>query len=318
MTSAVLPTGDQWEIRYQAPNALHAACITQTGANLRSYTIDSRPLVHGFGAHEPCPAYRGATLLPWPNRVGDGRYEFGGQERQLALTEPGRLNATQGLVHWQDWHLVRREEHEVVVATTLRPQPGWDWILRCRITFSLGVDGLRVTPWVRNESETEAPFGYGAHPYLTCGEEHIDELEMRLPAASSLMVDETRLLPVRGSLADSVAPVVPDADLRDGPALADLVLDTAYTELAADDDGVWRAQLWHPGTGRTTTLWAPLADFGWAQVFTGDELPEPLNRRSGVAVEPMTCGPDALRTGAGLITLAPGQEWSATWGVTGS
>lgn len=108
--------------------------------------------------------------------------------------------------------------------------------------------------------------------------------------------------------------MVPDADLRDGPALADLVLDTAYTELAADNDGLWRAQLWHPQSGRSTTLWAPVADFGWAQVFTGDELPEPSNRRSGVAVEPMTCGPDALRTGEGLITLAPGQEWSATWG----
>ena len=49
-------------------------------------------------------------------------------------------------------------------------------------------------------------------------------------------------------------------------------------------------------------------------VFTGDPLLD-VARRSA-AVEPMTCAPNAFRSGDGLIVLEPGDTHVATWGIS--
>jgi len=59
------------------------------------------------------------------------------------------------------------------------------------------------------------------------------------------------------------------------------------------------------------TVWADEA-WPWVQVFTGD-LPDV--RRRGLAVEPMTCPPQALRTGEGLLRLEPGDAFRGEWGI---
>ena len=59
------------------------------------------------------------------------------------------------------------------------------------------------------------------------------------------------------------------------------------------------------------TVWAD-ASWPYAQVFTGD-LPDVARR--GLAVEPMTCPPQAFRTGEGVIRLEPGERWSGEWGI---
>jgi aldose 1-epimerase len=69
--------------------------------------------------------------------------------------------------------------------------------------------------------------------------------------------------------------------------------------------GGWRVKVGE------VTVWADDA-WPWQQVFTGD-LPD--IRRSGFAVEPMTCPPQAFRTGEGVIRLEPGQRWSGEWGI---
>ncbi|HEY2763066.1 MAG TPA: hypothetical protein VGJ13_03505 [Pseudonocardiaceae bacterium] len=62
------------------------------------------------------------------------------------------------------------------------------------------------------------------------------------------------------------------------------------------------------------TLWADDA-YGWIQVFTGDAMPDPARRRTGLAVEPMTAAPNALCTGEGLVILEPGGQHTAEWGL---
>ena len=59
------------------------------------------------------------------------------------------------------------------------------------------------------------------------------------------------------------------------------------------------------------TVWAD-ASWPWVQLFSGD-LPEV--RRRGFAVEPMTCPPQALRTGEGVLRLEPGDCFRGTWGI---
>lgn len=309
--------GPQWRLHHPGLGG-QEAWITAVGATLRDYRVQGRPLVWGFAADEACPDYRGKTLLPWPNRVGDGRWSLDGRRMQLARTEPDRANALHGLVCWQPWEALECGPSSLTCQTVLHPQPGWPWTLTCRVSYALSDEGLTVTPWVRNDSTTPAVFGYGAHPYLTAGETEVDELHLTAPGARVLQVDPERLLPTRATLAQALVPVDEGTDLRSGGLLGARRLDTAYTDLDAGPDGRWRVTLSHPPSGRRTCLWAPSRDYPWLQIFTGDALSGPLRRRSGVAIEPMTCGPDALRTGEGLLRLQPGEVWSAPWGLHGS
>jgi aldose 1-epimerase len=85
------------------------------------------------------------------------------------------------------------------------------------------------------------------------------------------------------------------------------VLDHCFTALERESDGRARVRLGE------TTLWL---DESWpyVMVFTGDPLPD-VARRS-VAVEPMTCAPNAFRNGDGLAVLEPGETHSGTWGIS--
>ena len=53
--------------------------------------------------------------------------------------------------------------------------------------------------------------------------------------------------------------------------------------------------------------------YRYLQLFTGDPLPD-VSRRS-IAVEPMTCPPNAFRTGEDLIRLEPGATATSVWGI---
>ena len=94
------------------------------------------------------------------------------------------------------------------------PQPGWSGWLEATITHAVSADGLTVTVSATNIGDGDVPFGYAAHPYLTVGEETVDEVDLTVPAAAYLEVDPDRLLPIRVAPVDGT-----DLDLRDGPTL---------------------------------------------------------------------------------------------------
>ena len=62
------------------------------------------------------------------------------------------------------------------------------------------------------------------------------------------------------------------------------------------------------------TLWLD-ESYRYVMAFTGDTL-DPERRRRAIALEPMTCPPDALRSGTDLIRLAPGTTWTGRWGLS--
>ena len=96
---SMIPSGDQVLLRHGD----HRAVVVEVGGGLRSYALGDWEVLDGYAESEQCSGGRGQALLPWPNRVRDGRYAFGGAEHQLALTEPERHNALHGLVRWVSW-----------------------------------------------------------------------------------------------------------------------------------------------------------------------------------------------------------------------
>lgn len=300
---SISPTGNQYEI---SSGDQHAA-ITEVGATLRTFSVGGRDVVRGFGADEVVSGGRGQQLLPWPNRIRDGRYTFNGVEQQLSLSEPDRHNAIHGLVRHVPWVLVEHTTDSVTQQVTVYPRSGWPGTVEATIRHSVSEAGLLVEVTVRNLGDETVPFGYAAHPYFTVGEDTVDDVVLELPAAQYLEVDE-RLLPVEIRDVDGT-----EYDLRSATeALGSRGFDTAFTGLTRGEDGLVRVRL--SRGERFAELWAD-ESMGWIQIFTGDE-----RRDLSIAVEPMTCGPDAFNDGPthdDLITIAPGDSYAGRWGVSG-
>jgi len=302
-TRPVPPSGAQWTIAAEG----HEAVVVEVGGGLRAYRAGGFDYVDGFAEDEVCVGGAGQVLIPWPNRIRDGQYEFAGITRQLTLTEPARHTALHGLVNWAPWCLVRKTVDEVVVGFTLPAQPGYPWSLSLRTRWQVGTDGLRVTHQVTNVSAEDAPFGLGVHPYLRLPKTAVDDLAIRVPARRRLLVDG-RLLPIGAAKVAGG-----EYDFTASRPIGAAQLDTAFGDLDRDADGGSTVTLTNVDGSAEVAVWADPA-FGWWQLFSGDSLPGERHRRS-VAVEPMTCPPDAFRSGRDLIVLAPGQTWQAAWGI---
>ena len=193
------------------------------------------------------------------------------------------------------------------MAARLHPQPGYPFDLLVEVTYALDDDGLTVTTRATNLGDRACPYGTGQHPYLSGGGGTLDACTAVLPAATRITTDPQRQLPTGAEAVDGTP-----YDLRAGRSLEGLSLDDAFTDLVRDADGVARARLTGPD-GRSCELWVG-PRYGYLQAFTGETL-APTRRRTGLAVEPMTCPPNAFVTGDALQRLEPGDTASATWGA---
>jgi aldose 1-epimerase len=302
-------TGQQYHIE-AGP---YRATVTELGAGLRELLFRDEPVIHGHEADELPPAGAGQLLAPWPNRIDGGRYAFGGTEFQLALTEPVRGNAIHGLTRWTAWTLVSHDVGSVLLRSTPHGYQGYPFGLEIEAGYRLHPDsGLHVVITACNRGSQAAPYGTGSHPYLTVRTPSVNDCELSLPAASWLPIDE------RG-IPSGLPASVDDTpyDFRRPHAIGTTRLDHALTGLERDDGGrAWAHLTAVGGSGARVSLWAG-EGYRWLQVFTGDPL-GPDRRRTALAVEPMTCPPNAFVTGDDLLILQPGETVTHTWGIQAS
>jgi len=303
--SIASPTGQQWRIGHGRQEVV----VCEVGATLRSYSVGPTQVLDGFGTDEWSHSGRGQVLAPWPNRLADGRYEFNGVRAQAALDEPERRNAIHGLVRWMPWTLQTRHQNQLSLRLQLHPSPGYPFSLLLEIDYHVGREGLTVTTRAQSLEEGPIPFGLGFHPYLRAGADAVDGAILHVPARQTLDMDD-RGLPTGG-----LTPVEgTDRDFTTARFVGPAVLDTAYTKLERDAEGMARATLLAPGGVGGAALWVD-PGFPYLMVYTGDTLGDVQRRRRAVAIEPMTCPPNALRTGNDVIVLEPGHEWTARWGI---
>jgi aldose 1-epimerase len=282
------------------------AVVVEVGGGLRTYSVGDAELLDGYAADAMCSSGRGQVLIPWPNRLEDGSYEFDGHRNQLALSEAGRRNAIHGLVRWANWDVADDGAGRAVAKHLLHPQPGYPYALALEIGYELSESGLRVETTATNVGSASCPYGAGWHPYLTVGAPTIDHVELRVPARTVTRCD-ARSLPLAREPVEGT-----EYDFRTPRPIGATVFDNAFADLERDEDGLARVELHDPETGRRLTLWAD-ASYPYLQVFSGDPLPD-VARRS-LAVEPMTCPANAFRTGESLIRLEPGESFTSVWGI---
>lgn len=303
----------------------YEARIATCGATLVHLRRQGRDLVVPFDAESCLPgAWQGKTLVPWPNRITASRYTYAGGTFQVPCNEPQTGAALHGLVGWADFEVCEGPDEvdgepagrsETTLELRLPASYGYPWALQVRVRLALDArDGLTVTTSTTNVGAATsddpavpgaprvdglpapAPYGVSCHPYLTRSVP-LDQCVLQVPAARLLETDPQTMAPA--GLRDVEGT---DSDWRQGRLVGATSTDNAYTHLPA---GPWQVRL-SGGAGQRTVVMG--SDAPWVQVYSGEHL-----GRRGVAVEPMTCPPDAFNSGQDLLALEVGQTHHFTW-----
>jgi aldose 1-epimerase len=301
-----LPSGRQHTIVHGEDRAT----VVEVGGGLRSYVAGGRELLDGYAEEEMATSARGQALIPWPNRLRDGRYTWDGVEHQAPLSEPEKGNAIHGFLRFASWTCLAQTTSSVDLGHVLHPRPGYPFTLGVRISYRIGPGGLTVTTTARNLGVQALPYASGQHPYLaapTGPDGLVDACTLQAPGATSLPTDD-RGIPTGREPVDA-GPY----DFRAGREVGEVELDLAFTDLQRDAEGRAWVCLRGPD-GRGAALWLD-EGYPYVELFTGDTVPDPQRRRRGLGVEPMTAPPNALQSGTEVHRLEPGASTTASWGI---
>ena len=298
-----VPSGRQFEIA----NGEQSAVIVEVGGGIRAYDVGGVEVLEPYAVDQMCDGAHGAPLVPWPNRLGAGRYRFDETDYQVALTEPEKNNAIHGFLRWRPWNCLEHQANHVVMATTLFPLQGYPFTLDVRVSYRLDQNGLSVTTTATNVGNQPAPYACGQHPYLSPGVGTVDDCTLQLQADTRIVTDPQRQLPTGREDVGGTA-----FDFRAGKRIGHLAIDDAFTDLSRDEQGRAWVHL-TDAEGQVTSLWVDEA-YPVIEIYTGDTL-TPDRRRRGLGSEPMTGPPNAFQSGDHVIRLEPGDTSSASWGV---
>jgi aldose 1-epimerase len=297
----MLPSGEQIAIAHGDQRVV----ITEVGATLRTYVKGGVAVVEGFAGEEVPTGARGQVLYPWPNRIGDGEWTFADRVAHPTIDDVQHATAIHGLVRWRPFRIDSVNQNRCVLTLLLHPTPDYPFLSEISVAYHLGSLGLTVTTTVTNRDDVQIPFGVGFHPYLAVSTPTIEGAQLEVPARGYVAVNARRLptgeiLPLAGN----------QLDFSTMKSISGHELDVTYTELERDDSGMASAVV-VDGAGGEVELSVD-RNFPYLQVYTGDTL-EKGRRRTAIAVEPMTCPPDALRSGKDIVVLEPGQHWAGSW-----
>ena len=297
----MLPSGEQIAIAHGDQRAV----VTEVGATLRTYVKGGLSVIEGFAGEEVPTGARGQLLFPWPNRIGEGEWTFSGRSARPSVDDLAHATAIHGLVRWRPFRIEAVNQNRCVMSLLLHPSPAYPFLSEVSVAYHLGSLGLTVTTTVTNRDGVPLPFGVGFHPYLAVTTPTIEGSLLEVPAKSYVAVDERQLptgeiLPLAGHQLDFSA----------RKSVSGHELDVTYTDLVRDDSGLAVATLQDAEGGEIDL--SVDRNFPYLQVYTGDGL-EKGRRRTSVASEPMTCPPDALRSGKDVVILEPGQHWAGSW-----
>jgi aldose 1-epimerase len=284
-------------------NGFYAAEISNFGAALASLRFQNKDLI------EPrldSRYFSGEILAPWPNRIADGKYSYKGKVFQLKINEKSRNNALHGLVFDKPWKVLEAEESKVSLQITIDDKKIYPGPLDLQITYVLDGKGFLSTLVATNTGSVELPYGASSHPYITVpGISSVNEYWLRLGSSQVFLTDDERLLPSR--LVDVTEA---NLDFRKVAKIDKRFIDHAFMLDKDFPSSVLIAS--ESGEG---VLISFDDETNWIQIHTADRNGA-IDGRKSLAVEPMTCPPDAFNSGLNLITLAPGEEHQLRWRIS--
>ncbi len=285
--------------------------IPQFGANVNEIVLQKQGKVHSIlegnesrASFKGKGVFKGAHLLPFPNRIKEGRYTFKGISYQLPLNYPDEGHAAHGFIYNKPFELTSTFANPTFARATLQyhydgNNKGYPFPLNIQIIYQLEEkNGFQCQVEVTNIGEQAIPFGCGWHPFFKLGRK-IDQLNLKFSADRRIIFD-SQLIPTGQTEKFAYFKQLKRIGNHHFDACFKLQESTTnhQTELF-DEQKDLKIILWQE-TGPSK--------FNYLQVYT------PPNRQS-IALEPMTCNVDAFNNGQGLIILKPQQKFSAKFGV---
>jgi aldose 1-epimerase len=234
-------------------------------------------------------------LVPYCNRIRDGRFSFRGREISIARNTDGDPSPLHGHGWLSPWQVLRAAADEAELL--FRHESGeWPWTYEARQVFRLDPDGLTLVLTCRNLSDSPMPCGLGQHPYYPC----TSETRLDAQVTHAWTIDE-RVLPIEK------VPATGRYDLR-ARAVCGQDLDNGFAG--------WE------GTARMHTPGDPFrmemrsADVSFFQLYSpasgGLYVAEPVSHANAALNEP-----EEKWSELGLRVLKPGEEMRLTtrWSV---
>ena len=279
----------------------YEARIVTVGAGLAGLRYRGHELVVPHGVGECPPGYLGKVLMPWPNRIADGSYSWEGATYDLPVDEPTFGTSLHGFVAFQEWEIAEANASSVILRTLIAARYSYPWTLLASARYSLDAQrGLTVELSATNIGEGTAPYGVGFHPYLAIDDVQADELELTNPA-SIIYEANASMIPVAAHDVASFG-----LDFRSPALIGEERLDHAFAGLP---EGTWTVTLRDPTSGVGVSL---SSDARWLQVYSADYI-----GRVGVAVEPMSCPPNAFNSGTDVVALGAGETHTLSARISG-
>ncbi|RKY52597.1 MAG: hypothetical protein DRP89_07440 [Candidatus Neomarinimicrobiota bacterium] len=249
--------------------------------------------------------FKGAKLIPFPNRIEDGKYSFNGKDYQLPINKPDENHAIHGFVWNKKLTLQKKESRDKYASVQFkyiydRTLPGYPFKTRLRITYYLITEkGFKCTTEIKNIDSCKIPIADGWHPYFkTSGK--VDELMLKIPAKYKTDVD-LRMIPTgERSLFNEYVQLA---------KIGDTEFDTGFP--ITQNDGSVTTEIYDPKIDLKIKIWQDTGKgkYNYLQIYI------PPSRKS-IAIEPMTCKINGFNNKEGLIVLPPNESFKASYGVS--
>lgn len=247
--------------------------------------------------------FKSHFLLPFPNRLKDGRFFFEGKSYQFPINDTNNHHGLHGFLSLIPLNFIAQKTVNDICEIDLKGQfkglPHFPFPFEIEIKYTLSNTNLTIKTTIKNIGKTNMPIGFGWHPYFKLDTNIIDNLELKLPDCKLVKIDKRMMPTGKVSTFDTFA-VSRNINKTHFDNCFLLNKNTAAT----------RAEIILKSKTTTLSFWQETGENAcpYFQIYTPDD-------RKTIAIEPMTCNVDALNNGDGLWVLSAGEARTVQFGV---
>lgn len=136
------------------------------------------------------------ALVPYANRIADGRFAFDGEAHRLPHNAEGQAHPLHGVGWKRGWDIAAEDATSVTLAHAHAADADWPWSYHAEQRFTLSLAGLRIDLQVTSDDARPMPVGLGFHPYFPA----TAETRLRF-AADSVWLADADMLPTEPAAA---------------------------------------------------------------------------------------------------------------------
>ncbi len=281
------------------------ALVPAFGANLLDVQFSNISILDGYQTPEELVENKWSKniiLFPFPNRLRDGKYQYGGKTYQFDINNANTNNAIHGFsknVEMQVTHVEAKKEFASITCTYTHAgtHKAYPFHFTFHVTFILRGGSLELEMTFTNTDKVALPVGLGWHPYFRISDKS-DDTSLRMPNCQLIDIDE-RKLPTGNKIEFTGFEKI--------TKIGNTSLDNGFyiTNRTKNAEVILKSDK------GTLSYWQETGAAKWnfLQVFT------PPHRQS-IALEPMTCNIDAFNNQDGLVHLLPKASLQGRFGIS--